>query len=1315
MRKKLILLLSVLLLCGVAALLPAQAAERTIQLRDYTNRGFAPDLVQYTVKRAGAERLRVYAPQFTEIPVQIVPSDDPGKALLSFVTALPANGTVTYTVRDDGPGAMPPAKHLTTDGDTQILHNALFAVRMPGTVEKRFNPPVAANTLPAPIIGFCSGNSPWLGSGRMLCTRPVTAFRVKTVADGPVFAEVRYELDFANGGYYHANIRVIDLVPLAKITEEYDQHMLDGTDYWELNLTQGWSPDQMEVASTAGNGEVDHGQTLALRELGATPSPIQSKWVIVPDNAWGPRSQLGLYNQAEQQANPASYPMAGIIPLHKGDWRCMTGVEIWSPDSKQVSLRFPMSVRNASWLKEVTSETSPFSVNTHDPQLPKTYGRRLWGLMLAKASMTCNGESNRPVGPFYQGRLFYGVVGLDRYKDYTLSWPDTGVKYPREFIQQNDLVRYRQTLDQSPLGATLKAKWYVLSGDEKVGKQRADEAVRRLSWLGNFMVTSPTIGHHAMAPNYVIAAAADDALSWVKMSAEQRAEIRARLALVTYLHEEPDVMGYGDGSHTGNPNMGIARLMGMNNFMALLPDHPMFTQWRAHMAAYTAYRVGIMIAPGGGWLEYGGAYQMHAYARVTNALPGLEAAGAPNMDLLYRYHIPDWSYYMNLLTPYDSRWKARIEPGMANSPPSYTEHFLEAAGTLATRDPELAANLKWAWQENGANDRDDPVYGMNGILDRPWLQAKEPKLTSQIYPGVGVIFRAHQGPDETYMFLRSGDHWSHWNEDQGHFILMSKGAVLFPYQPYQYWWTPKKDFDLANIIRFGDPTNMLPHSWPDSNIIDHAFGPTVDFAWSSTGFPDWYNTPGAVEEFKPKTDVPIATGMLRPLAAGIAQQQGAFTWNRQVMFLKGEAAKSPNYFVFRDTMAGDQGTAPGGKLASWMNLNLLGRQQDVKIDGGHVAVDTEWPTKLDLLFVNPGKVTSDFYEENHFVSVGSFSGPSWWKGQAKDPTISRNWVQENGSPVKWPLKMYENPGMKEQHVFLRIPNAPGQEFTWIVYPRGAGEQMPTVTALAPGALKIVTSESTDYVFLSPTYMTYTGEGVTFAGCSGAVRVKQNAVTLTLCSGAGEVGFDGQTLSSATPVERTLSRVSTPKQTVVVAQPKYAISYKPALRGHQRLHDGIRKAAAKADTEYLIDSTTPVTTIDGNVCIEAQHGAIRISPRGIRFICTDHGYARLTVGNVGVRGVGPFDLTFTDTSITGKVDGDTRTLVTTWPNAVVRPMYQMDGVRYYAGWADDHCIVKGTPTPQFAIGFGITNGPHTVTIGEWTYPILPPSPRRATLP
>ena len=1279
--------------------LTLSAAEHDLSIRDYTGRGFAPDLVQYAVApgKGKVSRLRVHDGTGAALPVQLSKTPDGDGTTLSFVAEVPANGTAIYTLRDYGKGKSPEGQLRAQRSRSGIeLSNALLAVRLPRELKKRYRKPVAARELPAPILAFKSGGSDWMGNGRFLTDRTASACQIRLVENGPVYAELHYEIDWADGGFYRARIRVIDRVPVVKLWEEFDIGKLDGTHFWELDLAQGWSPDRTETAMTNCNGGVDRGRVQPIEALSKKPMQY-----LVPDSAWGPLSQLGLFNEAEKEANGAGYAMAGLVPLHKGHWRRMNGVQVHSSGPTDVRLRFPVSVRHASWKKETASETSPFSTQEHEPGFSKTRGRRIWGLALSRPAIDCGVKG---LGPFYQLRLLYGVVGLDRYKDFVLDWAGADVAYPRLYRKAEELDAYREVFQASSLPAEFKTKVtensYALSNDDAVAEKRATHALSRLNWAVRHCFTSPTVSHHATSSNYAIAAAADDVLGWPGMPEEKRREIRARIALMCYLYEEPDVLSYANGAHHGNPNMGTAQSMSMSTFLALVPDHPMFEQWLPHMAAYAEYKAGTQIAPGGGYFEFGSAYHMHGGARTTNALPGLAAVGAPNLEKLYRYLRDDWDYYLNLLTPFDPRWRARMIPGMANSPPGNTEHIAEAAGALAPYDPEFAANLLWAWQANGANPRG------NRLLFPGQVEPRKPELRSRIFPGVGVIFRAHQGPEETYMLFRSGFQWSHWYRDPGHFILYSRGAPLVPFQPYQYWWSPNKEFDMYNTMRFGHPKNQWIHGWGDCNVLDYAFGETVDYAWSSTGFPDWYIHPGASEEWREKNDAPVTQVEGRLLAEGFEQEQGAFEWNRQILFMKGKAAASPNYFVIRDTTTGD------GRLASYLFLNLLGRQKDVKVRGGQVSVDTEYLTNLDLRFVSPEAVKPDFFEENQPIAFHNNNLPARLD---ENYTVSRNWVKKDGTSLTKVSGRLHRSGTHEQHVFLRIPGQPGAGYFWIAYPRGEEDPLPEVRRLTEDAIRVAHPEGTDFVFASSSHCIFEGEDVVFEGSAGAVRIRQDRVTLSLAGGAGRVGYRGHVIEGLAPIEKTIPLSQLKPQVETTPAPASAIEWPTLEAEAKQLAPGVSERRRPFRVEYAIDSPTPVTFRNERVTVEARKASIVLQQRaGIRFIAPEATYVKLTVGNVGVRGAGPFDLLFSGSRITGKVEGRMRSIVTTWPEGIVRPMYHMDGVRYYAGWADDHSISKGTRTPQFAIGFGVTDGPHTIEIAEWTYPPLPPVPERKSL-
>ncbi len=1184
---------SALLLCNGAL----AAEPQTLTLTDRTGRGFPPDLVNYTLEAGAAPR--VFDAEGKPVPTQVT-SGEKGSATLSFVAAVAPNATASYTVRRDGPVAAA-AVSTAKDGMALVLANQQLAVKVPAPQVKSFDKPVAADTLPAPILAFRGPDGVWKGEGKLAFTRPVAKLTVEQTASGPVFTETRYRLEYDGGGWYQATVRVTDRVPFARVREEYDLGFEADTDFWQLDLTKGWQADAIEHMNVAGQGNGPATFTSLADEEKTKPANIDVRLntavggnlplrFIHHDSCWGSKfvAYCGVHSAEARKADAGNYPLALVAPLHKGDWRRANSLPVYVRDG-QVRIQFPMSVQQTSWIKEPRSDVSPFSCHEHDPALPTTYGRREWALVLTPPAMTSD-QLQGGAGVGNAVRIYYGVVGLDRYKDFILDWTDGKVAYPRVFTTPAWQAKPAQgELPVIPPG----------SG-------------RDLQASINLIISSISIHHHHTLGDFGgPVGAAEAALADPNLSAEERVALRRRLALLCYLLTEPDVTSAGNGSHHGNPNMGVSRLSDRSNLAALIPDHPMHTIWAEYMGGFLAYKQSTFMAPEGSWIEYGASYHMHGYGKIERGLMGVLADKTPAAERAWGYNRADFDYFLNLLSPVDPRYGSRTIPGTANSPVGQSPHYLQAMGTVADRDPEFAANLRWAWESNGR------MIGTGGdsitipAMIRPAIAAKEPTLNSRLYPGFGVIFRAHQGPDETCLYLRSGYHWSHWSQDQGNLMLYAKGAVLLPPQPYQYGGPKDPSFPDKSFLRFGAPVNDMPHDWSDSNILDAQFGKSVDYAWHSTGYPDWWIKPGAGPGWA-KGIPNVASELNRKVLPDLGQKEGAFTWDRQVMFLKSPNAKGANYFVIRDSTYGD------GKFASWFNLSLLGRKANVKLEGQKASLDTEWPTKLDMLFIDREKPDFELAEDDLPLAVGSYSKPAG---------TSRDWV-----------------GGKEQHVALRLQSAPGQEVAWVLFPRGAGEAAPAATQLAPGVIRVVTAEGTDYVFLSTTPLEYKGKGIEFAGLAGAVRVPKAGEPELLLLRGSRLDYKGKTVSGPAAVE-------------------------------------------------------PQVVAEGGK---------------VRFVAPAPVYVKLTDGSVGVRGLGPFDLTFTPDGITGTVDGGVRTLVVTWPEKIVRPAYWMDGVRWCAGFADEHSLYKGSATPQFGLAFGVSAGKHEVKIGEWEWPAMPPVPTRAAL-
>jgi hypothetical protein len=1314
------------------------AAECRITIRDYVGWGFPPDLVNYSFRASKSElkRLRVSGPDGTPLAVQ-TSADADGGATVSFVAQVPPDGTVTYTVCEDGKGVVPATAVKTRkEGMTLVLDNGILAIQMPLPDSKRFKQPVPANTLPCPILSFRCGSGPWLGAARMLDSRPVSEFRVTQTADGPVFAEVVCEYRYGDGGHYRARVQVIDQVPVAKVWEEYDAKALrvEGA-AWELDLAKGWVPDTIERYDEHGGKGVAIADLLKNRPTVGSPGSAGERMlgtepdmIVFPSYFWHRlgATYVGLWRDADRQAASAAFPRVGFLPLHKGQWRVMNGLKV-ALGNGAVRVQLPLSARHATWHEDSASYTSPFSIGQRDPNLPRTLGRRVWGLMLApvpdSAAAAHAPADGNPAEPpktwrdlaaaapgrsnasavFWRARHWYGTIGLDRYKDYVLEWPDktSPAAYPRVFNTRQDLERFKGVFDKLPKDqqTALKQLWGY-TGDPKVAAEQVGRIRQTLRDSRRFRLAFDCswYGHHDMWGQSQFWA--DDVLAWPDMPDADRRELRALLALGAYVLTEPDVVSAGIGDHTGNPNMSVSRQLSFANFAALLPDHPLRDTWARYMGEFTEYKLAENQTPGGGWFEFGG-YHTHGFYGPVRGFPGQVALKSPNLDRIWKYIRDDMDYVVNLFTPVDPRYGARVVPGGANSPNMPYGHFGEWSAVASMKDADFAANLRWAFDMTGKSFGSTDYGGPIMAFDRPWLAPKEPALKSEIYPGVGVVFRAHQGPEETYLYFRAGYCWSHWYVDQGHFVLYGKGYPLMPGQHYQYYSPKDKTHNMYNTIRFGHPENEFAYAWPDGNVLDHAFGPRVDYAWASMGYPDWYVNPGFPPGFgEPRkvTDIP-------------GQKEGAFHWNRQAMFLKGATGKSPNYFVFRDTFPGDAASnpEPAGKLASYLNLNFVGRAKSVNQSDCHLAVDTDWPVKLDVMVAGEAPQAAELIEEGKAAPTYAF----YTDTPVVPPVTSRYWVDPvSGHPV---TKLLSGVGLMEQRVLAVLAREPGKDYLWMLFPRAEGEALPPAVQLAPGAMKITTSESTDYVFLSTRGMRYDGEEVTFDGGAGAVRLgKDGMVTLAMVGGVGKVGYKGFVVEGTAPFERTVKaaelKAGTEKTSATAS-----MGYAPQLKDHQEAGPGLRKAVAGDVTEYLVESAAPVLAADGNVRIEARRAAIHVSPAGIRFVAPERTFVQLTVGNQGVRGVGPFDLTFTVDKIAGTVDGDTRTLVATRPPKVVKPMYHQDGWRYYAGHADDSSCDDGRATPQFNVALGVTAGRHQVEVAEWSFPSLPPTVARKVIP
>jgi hypothetical protein len=412
-----------------------------------------------------------------------------------------------------------------------------------------------------------------------------------------------------------------------------------------------------------------------------------------------------------------------------------------------------------------------------------------------------------------------------------------------------------------------------------------------------------------------------------------------------------------------------------------------------------------------------------------------------------------------------------------------------------------------------------------------------------------------------------------------------------------------------------------------------------------------------------------------------------------VVFVKGRTPKSPTYAVFRDTFTGP------GKLASWLNLNLLGRKTNIQSQGTSVMVATEFPMQLELRFVQDVQPPLETKEDALFLALASPPfGANVLKRLQAGKTPSPNWIRKDGKPADFSQNMPD----VERHVILRWAGQPGEEFHWILFPRARGEPAPQIERPAPGVVKVTHPEGTDWIFSAPDRIEWTGGDVAFKGTAGAVRLaKDGGVNLQLLAGAGEVSFQGARIRGVAPIEKALAAGTIKPGLEEMTKPTFAIGdgvLKPGQGGAEHI-------ASEAFNRYAKE----------NVAINGGRGAVRILEGGrIRFSTPDAMLVEMTGGPIGVRGMGPFDLTYAPGGWSGTVDGTRRTLVMSSPDQLTRPMLLLDGQVWASGIPDEPSPWRGRNEPQFGFAAGVESGKQDFKAVEWRWPPLPPIPARAAL-
>jgi hypothetical protein len=419
---------------------------------------------------------------------------------------------------------------------------------------------------------------------------------------------------------------------------------------------------------------------------------------------WAPDAQfLGLVDEGSLTRDSGAggkVPFLAVVPTHTGNWR-------GSNDPSDAML-FSYKIGDVclNWrLRASPHPRSALHTGEYDPDQPLTFCRRQWVLV---------GGPFQPFEKLWDFRAHQGFVTLDDYKDWVLDWPaDPKVTYPRLLFGKADVARLKSQLDPKFLyindtDSRREELWKRLTSDNEWDSpfgaarsvlSRGDPA--NIPWATGYRISQMC----GWAGNM------DELLSSNKLTPDERARLRRDLATLCYTLSEPDVHPRGSMTHLGNPNMPINRFCGLAWAAALIPDHPMAKTWLDLSAKYIRHKLAVNTLPGGTWEELITYY--HASANHVMQTAGVLARTGRLDESTARLAVAPAQFTMNLLTPRDPRFDARIIPGWGHEGLDQGTHFLVAANAVRPFDPQLAASLAWAWDAFGR-----PMNGHHDAGDR---------------------------------------------------------------------------------------------------------------------------------------------------------------------------------------------------------------------------------------------------------------------------------------------------------------------------------------------------------------------------------------------------------------------------------------------------------------------------------------------------------------------------------------------------------------------------------------------------------------------
>lgn len=678
-----------------------------------------------------------------QVPFQIS-SVAGNTATVSFFSDLPSGGLRRFALERGKPEVAKPGVTTKRVGGEWLIDGGRMSVRIPAET-------ATGNRVPGPVLGLKRFGESVLVSP----VRTVSSIQTTILETGPLFVTARVIYQFAGGGSYGAEIRVIHGYEYIGFREEMRGLPKGEGIYMEMSWTGFKATHRMVVGSPFG-GTRRLGDPMIQPFRGEDPAftgptriedpAVEMLPALTPywPNGWGGNRSASFWDENSGDA-------MGLFIADCSQWQD-NEYAIWtSADTLRVKYRHDDKGLHWKWPLATGTRSTGLTVYQHEGGKPADAGKPAgtWEQEVAAA-----GNQELPV----RLQIFHGDISLNRVKDWVLAYPAGAPTPPTSSLppgRQKSLTAYLEALPKAALMDVSKGMFHPVG----------------LRDMGYWVV-----------PDFLRFRA--------EMNAEQRAKATASILLAAYVAAEDEyapmrtMLG-------GHPNFMSDLKYPLAAAAFLFPSHPMAAEWRDQFGKFVELCGRYYVRPavpewealGGRFTESIATYQWAFLGPVCEANRIGSLTGARNF--LAQPRIAELGDYLTgILTspqlmkkgepPQDAAMTGengfrRIHPPQGahsgrRGPPG---SMYELGEQLMHYRPLTAEHLMWGgWPAagKGFEDRTDrPITELN--------HGTNPRLKSAKFTGYGIVMRAGvDTPDEISLFVQQVDkgpnyRWGYANQN----------------------------------------------------------------------------------------------------------------------------------------------------------------------------------------------------------------------------------------------------------------------------------------------------------------------------------------------------------------------------------------------------------------------------------------------------------------------------------------------------------------------------------------------------------------------